>query len=94
MELTDIIIEKIRNNGPISFRDYMDMALYYPASGYYTSGPEKIGESGDYYTTPYVTSIFGDIIAKQLEEMWHMLGKVLSPLLSTVREQAYFAEIS
>ena len=75
MELTEIIIEKIRDNGPISFRDYMDMALYYPALGYYTSGQEKIGESGDYYTTPYVTSIFGDIIAKQLEEMWHLLGK-------------------
>lgn len=75
MLLSEIIIKKIRNDGPISFRDFMDMALYYPSLGYYTSTEEKIGKSGDYYTTPYVTSIFGEMIAKQLEEMWHLLDE-------------------
>src|SRR5690348_13700109 len=75
MSLSEIIIEKIRDEGPITFRDFMDMALYYPGLGYYTSNGEKIGKSCDFYTTPYVTGIFGDMIAKQLEEMWHVLNK-------------------
>ncbi|MEO6718954.1 MAG: SAM-dependent methyltransferase [Ferruginibacter sp.] len=73
--LTDIIIEKISKDGPISFHDFMEMALYYPEIGYYTSPGEKIGKGGDYYTSPYLTNLFGDMIAKQLEEMWLMLDK-------------------
>ena len=73
--LTDIIIRTIANKGPITFSEYMDIALYYPQLGYYTSSGDKIGKSGDYYTTPYFTTIFGELIAKQLEEMWLLLDK-------------------
>ncbi|MEP6596352.1 MAG: SAM-dependent methyltransferase [Ginsengibacter sp.] len=75
MSLAQIIIQKIQNDGPNSFHDFMELALYYPEYGYYTSSKEKIGKHGDFYTTPYLTSIFGYMIAKQLEEMWHILDK-------------------
>jgi SAM-dependent MidA family methyltransferase len=75
LSLTEIIIQKIRHHGPISFRDFMEMSLYYPGLGYYTSAPDKIGKDGDYYTSPWLTSVFGEMIAKQLEEMWNILGK-------------------
>src|SRR5688572_28894887 len=75
MSLSEIIIQKIQKEGPVSFRDFMEMALYYPEYGYYTSRGEKIGKYGDFYTSPYFTSIFGYMIAKQLEEMWFILGK-------------------
>lgn len=74
MELTDIIIEKIRTGGPVSFRDFMEMCLYYPALGYYTSPGNKIGQSGDYYTSPHVSGLFGNMVGKQLEEMWSSTG--------------------
>ena len=74
-ELSEIIKNKISEEGPISFHDFMEMALYYPALGYYTSAPDKIGKQGDYYTTPYFTHVFGNVIAKQLEEMWCLTGK-------------------
>jgi SAM-dependent MidA family methyltransferase len=73
--LTELIIQKIRNEGPITFRDYMEMCLYYPGLGYYTSRKEKIGTEGDFYTSPILTSLFGEMIGKQLEEMWTILGK-------------------
>jgi SAM-dependent MidA family methyltransferase len=73
--LAEIIKNKIREQGPISFHDFMEMALYYPELGYYTSTPDKIGKHGDYYTSPYLTNVFGNIIAKQLEEMWLLTGK-------------------
>jgi SAM-dependent MidA family methyltransferase len=54
---------------------FMEMSLYYPALGYYTSAPDKIGKHGDYYTSPYLTNVFGNVIAKQLEEMWWLTGR-------------------
>jgi SAM-dependent MidA family methyltransferase len=73
--LAEIIKNRIRERGPISFHDFMEMALYYQELGYYTSSPDKIGKQGDYYTSPYLTNVFGNVIAKQLEEMWTLTGK-------------------
>ena len=75
LPLTEIIREKICKHGPITFHDFMEMALYYPELGYYTSATEKIGKNGDFYTSPYLTDVFGQVLAKQLEEMWQLTGK-------------------
>lgn len=75
MPLADIVIQEIKDNGPLSFHDFMDIALYYPELGYYTSAADKIGTSGDYYTSSNLTPIFGAMIARQLEEMWTNLGE-------------------
>ncbi|MCD0468706.1 class I SAM-dependent methyltransferase [Flavobacterium sp. JAS] len=75
MQLREIIVEKIRNKGPISFCDFMEMALYYPKLGYYTSQRDKIGTEGDYYTSSNLTPLFGAIIGRQLEEMWEITQK-------------------
>lgn len=75
LALSEIVQNKIRNEGPISFRDFMEMALYYPELGYYSSVNEKFGKGGDYFTAPLFSNIYGNIIARQLEEMWHLAGK-------------------
>ena len=75
MHIEEKIKEKIRNEGPISFHDYMEMALYDPCVGYYTSPGEKIGSVGDYYTSPCLTSLFGAMIGKQIEEMWEQINE-------------------
>ncbi len=74
MELSDIIVQKIKDTGPVSFRDFMDICLYYPELGYYTSANNKIGATGDYYTSACLTPAFGATIGRQLEEMWRILG--------------------
>lgn len=68
-------MERIGKEGPISFHDFMEMSLYYPEYGYYSTAREKIGKDGDFYTSPCVSSLFGEMIARQLEEMWFWLGK-------------------
>lgn len=77
MSLSDIIIQKIKQQGPVSFRDFMEMALYFPGSGYYTSDKEKIGKEGegDFYTNSNLSQAFGEMLGKQIEEMWRILGK-------------------
>lgn len=75
MELSEIITNKIQQQGPISFHDFMEMALYYPSLGYYNSDRNKIGKEGDFYTSPVLSSLFGEMIGKQMEEMWFLLDK-------------------
>lgn len=75
MSLSEIIIERIKKEGPISFRDFMEMALYYPELGYYNSGLDKIGADGDFYTSANLSAAFGAMIGRQIEEMWQILEK-------------------
>ena len=75
MDLTEIIIDRIKNEGPISFHDYMEMALYYPGLGYYTKDSAQFGKGGDYYTSPVLSGIYGNMLGKQIEEMWQILQK-------------------
>jgi SAM-dependent MidA family methyltransferase len=75
MKLSEIIIQKIGKDGPMSFYDFMEMCLYYPGMGYYTSLQDKIGKKGDFYTSSNISSVFGAMIGKQLEQMWDITGK-------------------
>lgn len=72
--LADVIAEEIRKRGPITFCDFMEMALYQPRLGYYASGSERIGRSGDYYTSPAASQVFGQILAAELKRMWQAGG--------------------
>jgi len=74
MGLTELIIQKIKNEGPICFQEFMEMCLYYPDLGYYTT-LNQIGKTGDFYTSTSLTPVFGALIGKQLEEMWRNLGE-------------------
>lgn len=73
-QLAEIIAGRIEKEGPISFEQFMAMALYHPGLGYYTSTREIFGPAGDYYTSPEVHPIFGRVLAGQFQEMWERLG--------------------
>lgn len=75
MELSEIIIQKIRDEGPISFQQFMEMCLYYPGMGYYTSGRNPIGVNGDFYTSSSLSPVFGALIGRQLQEMWQVMDE-------------------
>jgi SAM-dependent MidA family methyltransferase len=73
--LAEIISQKIQEKGSITFYDFMNMSLYYPKLGYYNSDKKKIGKDGDFLTSCEISEIFGELIARQIEEMWEHLGK-------------------
>ena len=73
--LKKIIADRIKHEGPISFRNFMEMALYYPGYGYYTSADTEIGCRGDFYTSSHVHPVFGALIGMQIAEMWVVMGK-------------------
>ena len=73
--LKEAIVARIRSEGALPFRDFMEAALYHPQHGYYRSRREKMGREGDYLTSPEVSPIFGVLLGRQLREMWQALGE-------------------
>ena len=73
--LESLIVEEVRTRGPMTFARFMDLALYHEPWGYYSSGPERIGAGGDFYTSPVAHPAFGALLTVQLAGMWEMMGK-------------------
>ena len=77
-ELAQILADEIRCDGPITFARFMAVALYHPALGYYAgsgAGREPVGWEGDYFTSGDLHPLWGESIARQLHQMWELLGK-------------------
>jgi SAM-dependent MidA family methyltransferase len=74
--LRSIILERIRAQGEtgMSFADFMQLCLYHPVYGYYMQDRERIGKKGDFYTSSSVHELFGALLARQLEQMYTLLG--------------------
>ncbi len=72
--LRDLIARHIRARGPITVAEFMELALYHPTLGYYTTAPRRSGRRGDFFTSPDVSPLFGELVAVQLAEMWRLLG--------------------
>lgn len=60
-----LLVERIRRDGPITFRDFMAEALYHPQHGYYTSGRPWEGR-GDFATAPAYSALFAASLARFL----------------------------
>jgi SAM-dependent MidA family methyltransferase len=61
-------IEK-NSNKCITFADYMNLVLYHPQQGYYSSGKVNIGSEGDFFTASSLGSYFGELLAEQFIEI-------------------------
>jgi SAM-dependent MidA family methyltransferase len=70
-----VIIKRIKEEGPVTFERFMEIALYEPGCGYYTSGRNAIGREGDFFTSSHLHHSFGRSIAKQIEQMWEFMGR-------------------
>jgi SAM-dependent MidA family methyltransferase len=75
LDLQYMISERIQRDGPISFAEYMRMALYEPGYGYYMTGAAKMGWEADYFTSTDVSSLFANCIGRQLSSMWEKLKR-------------------
>src|ERR1700737_3971003 len=67
--LGELIAERIRTSGPISFAEYMELSLYHPELGYYARAAQRSGRAGDFFTSVDVGPVFGELLEIQLAEM-------------------------
>jgi SAM-dependent MidA family methyltransferase len=66
--IEEIRAEIVRRGGRITFERFMELALYHPQHGYYTSAKARIGKAGDYFTSVSVGPLFGRILARQFRQ--------------------------
>lgn len=71
--LAELLAERIRRFGPLTFADYMRECLYHPVHGYYSKADSL--RFADYYTSVDVHPVFGRLLARQFAEMWERLGQ-------------------
>jgi SAM-dependent MidA family methyltransferase len=72
--LEALLRERIAREGPLSFRDVMDAALYHPRYGYYTS-LRGFGATGDFITSPERHPAFGWLLGRQALDVWEALDR-------------------
>jgi SAM-dependent MidA family methyltransferase len=82
-KLAEVLANRIRTRGEMTFASFMEAALYEPNLGYYTSPGRKVGAEGDFYTSMNVHSAFGRLISREITRFWELLG---SPAAFTVAE--------
>jgi len=94
--LAEILARRIKDEGPITFRDWMQSALYDPLFGYYCrADSERWGRKGDYRTSPERTPLFAATFARYFADVYEQLG---SPgqwtIIETGAGNGSFAEIA
>lgn len=73
--LKEILVRRISEQGRMTFADFMAACLYEPGLGYYTSPGRKVGMEGDFYTSISVHAAFGRVIAREICQMWRIMGE-------------------
>jgi SAM-dependent MidA family methyltransferase len=69
--LRDIILDRIRASGPMSFAEFYELAMYHPRHGYYfTNDPTR-----NFQSSPNVHPVFGAAVARQLAEFWRAMDR-------------------
>lgn len=64
--------EIVAAGGWMPFSRYMELALYAPGLGYYSGGARKFGPGGDFITAPELTPLFGQALARQVEQIMQL----------------------
>src|SRR5690242_14043275 len=67
------IRDLIRDHGRITFAQFMQVCLYSRRGGFYASRAQRI--SAHFGTSSMTHPVFGALIARQLEQMWQLLGE-------------------
>jgi SAM-dependent MidA family methyltransferase len=70
----ELLAAEIRRAGPISFRRFMDVALYHPKHGYYRQPRDPFGKAGDFYTAEQIQPVFGILVAARIAQLRRHMG--------------------
>lgn len=52
------VLRNMLHYGDLSFRDFMELALYHPEFGYYARPENPVGKGADYVTAPLLSPVF------------------------------------
>src|SRR5262249_15197263 len=91
--LAERLSNQIRDHGPITFRDWMQSALYDKHQGYYCrSDLKRWGRKGDYRTSPERTTLFAATFARYFAKLIRDTGERFT-IVEAGSGAGYVAEI-
>ena len=67
------IRRRIEAAGPMPVSQYMNLCLFDPQHGYYTTR-NPLGAGGDFITAPEVSQMFGELIGLWMAATWRQMG--------------------
>ncbi len=70
----EILAAEIGRAGPVSFRRFMEVALYHPQHGYYRRRRDPFGRQGDFYTAEQLQPVFGLLMATRARQLYRGTG--------------------
>ena len=74
--LAEELSGRIRRMGKISFREWMEAALYHPTFGYYNRADlQRWGREGDYRTSPERSDLFAATFARYFVGLYEQLNR-------------------
>ena len=71
----ELLAAEIRRNGPITFRRFMQVALYDPEHGFYRRAQDPFGKAGDFFTAEQIQPVFGILMAAQVRHLYRQMGE-------------------
>lgn len=74
-EVLEAVLDAAAADGVMTFRTFMELALYHPEGGYYTRPEMRVGAGGDFHTSPTIHPAFAQCLARQFVQLWELLGK-------------------
>jgi SAM-dependent MidA family methyltransferase len=74
-ELAEKLAGRIRRNGPITFAEFQEAALYDEDGGFFTTGGGAGRTGRDFVTSPEVGALFGVLVGRHLDAVWQRLGE-------------------
>ena len=74
--LVELLAQRIREAGKITFHEWMKEALYHPTLGYYNrTDLKRWGREGDYRTSPERSGLFASTFARYFATLYEQLGQ-------------------
>jgi SAM-dependent MidA family methyltransferase len=101
------IRDSIESKGPMPFEEFMGLALYDPEGGFFGGGKLRSEKGGDFLTSPEVSPLFGETLARHVERERERIGEpfelveagagsgsLIGPLLTRAEFEAWVVETS
>jgi len=75
----EILAAEIERGGPLSFRRFLEVALYHEQYGYYRRPRDPFGKHGDFYTAEQLQPVFGLLMAARARQLYREAGVAEEP---------------
>ena len=71
----ELLAGEIGRDGPVTFRRFMEVALYHPEHGYYRRSSDPFGKHGDFFTAEQIQPVFGILMAARIRQLYREMGE-------------------